>query len=112
MKAQTTVEKIGKLVLVPKTVHDRYVKLLCCLILNINLFTIKCSLKSTVEDYIERHLESDEFDKILDEMLKRDTKLKEDFRDTPFSSGQKTLVEKQDDIARELLASSTGWNFN
>jgi hypothetical protein len=45
---------------------------------------------------------------LLDKMLSREKRLKEELQEKSFSSGQKTLVEKQDDIARELLASSTG----
>jgi hypothetical protein len=54
----------------------------------------------------------DSLENILDEMLLREQRLKkEGLQDTSFSNGQKTIVDKQDDIARELLASSTGWNY-
>lgn len=53
----------------------------------------------------------DSLENLLDTMLKREERLKEELQDESSSSGQKTLVEMQDDIARELLAGSTGWIF-
>jgi hypothetical protein len=118
VKTEATVKKISPLVHDPTTVHDGYELLLFLLRSSRPDSQFGIRLKSTAEKYVETYLESnstmkDSLENLLDEMLRREKRLKqEELQDTSFSSGQKTIVEKQDDIARELLASSTGWNYS